>query len=482
MRIWEKIKKHKRFWEYSLAFVFLAVVLIVSFLRMLSHGAAYIFNKEMEKQTLLRGTITVETITAHINGSVYFENLEWRDPTGEPIMIVPSGSFKVRVWDVAMKNIKSTTLQELVLNNATFAVRLNEKMQVDFLRQSEALKEQKKLEEGWENKVNLRDKSHEERRRIGKEKRDNQRAKIEREWHNISAKGKHLKLRIDFNDCRMELFAKGQHYVLSRVNIDVDLDTEKSVYIDVDTGTFGGTMVGSGMDIEGGIDFREKPVPVCDINVRFNEVKPSSLGFGMNVNDRMSLNTYFEGPVNRPDSYGSVYMKELHIPGFDFYDVDGLIHLEEGKLIFDNVDADVFGGKIIADGEYDFDTRGYIIRGKGTGLQASQGLKKSGLSCLVDLDILVEGDENPRKTVISGEFTSGKGTYRIIPFKRLSGRFKSEYKDLKFWDARIEFYGLTVTTPSIRILNGKLTMDPIDIFDENGVHKNTFDPKKGEYS
>ena len=105
MRIWEKIKKHKRFWEYSLAFVFLAVVLIVSFLRMLSHGAAYIFNKEMEKQTLLRGTITVETIIAHINGSVYFENLEWRDPTGEPIMIVTSGSFKVRVWDVATKNI-----------------------------------------------------------------------------------------------------------------------------------------------------------------------------------------------------------------------------------------------------------------------------------------------------------------------------------------------------------------------------------------
>lgn len=35
------------------------------------HGAAHLFNKAMEEQTLLRGTIEVETISADIMGNVH---------------------------------------------------------------------------------------------------------------------------------------------------------------------------------------------------------------------------------------------------------------------------------------------------------------------------------------------------------------------------------------------------------------------------
>lgn len=478
MRIWENVKSHKKAYKYSLGTVVIVLLAILGILQMLSRGAAYIFNAEMEKQTLLRGTIRVETITAHINGHVYFENLEWLDPTGETIMFVPSGDFHVRVWDVFTKNIKSTTLQELTLNNAVFCVKLDENMKVDFLKQSEALEElgeQKKLEEGWEQKVKTY--TPEERKRRGEVERRENRSRLEKQLRNFESSGTHLKLKLDFNKCKMELFAKGQHYLLSNVDITMDIDTNKTVDIDFSTGTFGGTMVGSGMAIDGYIDFTEKPVPLCDMSVRFNEVKPSSLGFGMNVNDRMTLNTHFDGPISDPDSAGTVHMKELHIPGFDFYDINGIIHLEEGKLLFDRVEATVFGGKLVADGEYDFDTRTYLIRGHGSELKASEGLKKSGLNCLVELDIVVEGDSNPRKTVVKGEFVSGKGTYKWIPFKRLSGVFRSEYKDLHFWNARIEFYGLTVQTPKLRVKEGHLTMDSIDMYDIEGNYKLTIHPR-----
>ena len=69
--------------------------LILLLAKLASFGAARIFNYAAARQDMLRGTITVESITANIHGGVTFENLAWDDPEGNPILRVPSGSFKV---------------------------------------------------------------------------------------------------------------------------------------------------------------------------------------------------------------------------------------------------------------------------------------------------------------------------------------------------------------------------------------------------
>lgn len=51
--------------------------------KIMSYGAAELFNYAASRQEMLRGTITVESITANIHGGVTFEKLAWDDPGGE---------------------------------------------------------------------------------------------------------------------------------------------------------------------------------------------------------------------------------------------------------------------------------------------------------------------------------------------------------------------------------------------------------------
>ncbi|MBQ2136465.1 MAG: hypothetical protein II430_00745, partial [Selenomonas sp.] len=91
------------------------VICITAFLilEVFSRGAAGIFNKAMNEQDMLKGTVMAEKIVAHINGYVTFTNLKWYDNDGHLLLLVPEGSFQARPWDVVIGHIKSTTLQEL---------------------------------------------------------------------------------------------------------------------------------------------------------------------------------------------------------------------------------------------------------------------------------------------------------------------------------------------------------------------------------
>ena len=141
-----RLRHEKRWGPYALAILGILVVLfclILLLAKIASFGAARIFNYAVTRQDMLRGTITVESITANIHGGVTFENLAWDDPDGNPILRVPSGSFKVNPWDIIRKHLVSTTLEEITLNNPTFAVRFDENMKVDFVRQQQEPKEKK---------------------------------------------------------------------------------------------------------------------------------------------------------------------------------------------------------------------------------------------------------------------------------------------------------------------------------------------------
>jgi len=440
-------------------FIAIGVVCIIAFLglaQVLSRGAARIFNTEMEKQTMLRGTITVDSIMGHITGDVNFENLVWREPDGDLILQVPEGSFHVRVWDVITRNFKSTSIQQLTLKNAVISIRFNEKMQVDFLDQKSP--------------DMLQSKEEKEKEKETEEKPEQEEEPAEEEYVydddgiNFNPEGQRLRSEIVLEDCRLEARYRKRHYILNNVNMKLSLNNSGKSHIDLSTGKFGGTMMGGGLSIFGDVDFKQ-PVPVADLDVSLRDVDPSSLGFGMNVHDLMTVVTRIEGPVTGPRGRGSVKMEELHIPALRFTKVIGDVYYSNSMFRFSDVHANVFGGTLIARGDYHLDSRKYHIYGNGKKLDSKLALRDGRLSCLVDLNINLECDGNPRNTLAYGDFISGKGHCSFIPFDSLQGRFTNRFKELSFYDAVIKAqYGI-ISTDAFSIIRGKLHLGKIILTD-----------------
>lgn len=118
---------HKKALKRTLIVLVFLSVLLCALAFAAIHGAARLFNHTMSRQTMLRGTITVETLAPHITGYVQFTNLVWKDPDGHLILYVPDGSLSVRPWDIITRSIKSTTLTNITLNDATIAAYFDEK-------------------------------------------------------------------------------------------------------------------------------------------------------------------------------------------------------------------------------------------------------------------------------------------------------------------------------------------------------------------
>lgn len=461
----------------GLALLVICLIILIA-LEILSRGAAQIFNYAMANQDMLRGTITVKRLISDITGHVYFTGLEWKDREGNPILEIPSGDFRVNVWDVLTRDFKSTTIRELTVNQPSVSVHLSDDMKVDFVRPSPDMDRLKKESEDWREKVNLATLDARERRAVGQWRREHHQQKVQRDWHNFNAAGKHLKLRLNVHDGGVEVFYRERHYVMSHVQMAVDLDTAKQMSLDMSIGGFGGTMIGDAIALNGTVDFTEAPEPACNMALVLYQVDPSSLGFGMNIHDKMTLSTYFTGPVSHPIGTGKIEMDELHIPGLDFANVEGKVYYENSLLQFTDVTADVYKGRLSAYGDYDLDTRFYNLYGHGEAMQTEAALPKSGLHTRVDLDLEIHSEGSTKSTVSSGSFVSGPGRYHLLPFDRLSGKVTDAGGDLHFYDAVINLPGFTVSTDAFHIQHGKLSLNPIKLTDKEGKPLYTFVPDK----
>lgn len=426
----------------GLALLITCAVILVT-LEVISRGAAQIFNHAMANQDMLRGTITVERLISDITGHVYFTNLVWTDREGNPILEIPSGDFRVNIWDVLTRNFKSTTIRELTVDQPVVSVRLSDDMKVDFVRPSPDMDKLKKEPEDWREKVNLSSLDARGRREVGQWRREHRQQKMQNDWRNFNAAGKKLKLRLNVHDGGVEVFYRERHYVMSHVQMAVGIDTDRKMDIDMSIGGFGGTMIGDAISLNGTVDFQQDPEPECSLALVLYQIDPSSLGFGMNIHDKMTLSTYFTGPVSHPIGTGKVEMDELHIPGLDFANVEGNVYYENSLLQFTDVTADVYKGKLAAYGDY-------------------------------DLEIHSEG--SAKSTVSSGSFLSGPGRYHLLPFDSLSGKVTDAGGDLHFYDAVIKLPGFTISTDAFHIQHGKLHLSPIRLTDKEGHPLYTYTP------
>lgn len=472
----------KKLWlrrRFSHPLYYIVPGILLAFLLLLeiySKSAAWLFNKAMENQDLLSGTITVERLVASPIGRVRFEELEWKDPEGKRILFIPEGGFTVDIFDTLTQHFTSTTLEKLTLDHATLSVRLHDDMSVDFVRApapQERSKQKPKL------KARDEDKTEEQMIAEGEEKRRIQRERLEQDWKNYNHGDERLDLDVFLNDCRLEVFYKHRHYLLEAVRLQAVVDTKDKIRVKLATGPFGGDMIGSGIFLNGTIDCR-KTTPTCDLSLIVDEVDPSSLGFGMDVHDPLSMAVRLEGELARPVGQGTLHFDRLRIPALDFSNVDGELRYEDAMFHFTDVNADVYGGKLAAEGWYNLDTRYYHIEGKGDNLRARKALPKDGLRCLVDLNIAVDCKGSVQKTSYAGSFISSRGRYRWLPFKSISGQFHDVGHDLDFYDVEIDFGGMKATTDALSIRKGKLTLQPIRVTDKNGNLLVTYDPASKE--
>ena len=404
-----------------------------------SRGIAFIFNQQMAKQDMLRGTVTVEQVYMDLLGHVKFVGLVWKDTNGETILEAPDGSFKLRLWDVVTRNFKSTTVQQLTLNRARVAVRFTRDMDVDFVR--------------------IKDPDE-----ASGPKKKKERKTFEQRVRNFNRDNRKIRANVVLDDCEVEVRYLRRDYVLNNVNLEMDIDTADKTKLTLTCGEFGGTMVGGGMTIDGIVDFAPE-IPEMDIDFAVRGVDPSSLGFGMNIHDKMTLVAKALGPVTRPTATGTVRMDELNIPPMEFRNVIGDISYQSGEVTFTNVTANVFNGALKARGWYDVDTRKYKIYGHGTDLDTRIALKDINFYCLVALDMALECDGNPRNTLTYGIFKSGTGRHSVVPFEYLSGRFSNQHRKLDFYDVVIAMPLGQVKTDVLRIHNGKMMLDYVTLVD-----------------
>lgn len=438
----------KKIRQIALFFLTAAVGLLVV-AQIVAFAAAQIFNYAVEKQDMLKGTITAEQISADMAGYVLFKNLQWNDEANCPILFVPEVRMKVRPWDILRGKLRATAISDIELKDASFALHFDKNMNVDLIARSSET-----------------DHSHKEKRTLDDHIR------------NFTRNGNKIKLNLHLDNCRLEAFYEDRHFILSHVNLHASIDTEKSLFIDFRSGSFGGTAVGDNISLYGDIDMT-RPSHDVNINAVFSGIDPSSLGFGDNIHDKMNLTATATGPLKRPLAIGHLSMKTLSIPALDFFQVEGNIRYRGGRFDFTGVTGRVYGGRLEAHGNYHLDTRAYNIYVKGFDLDARYPAKMADLSCYITLDGEIHCNGDAKKVVSFGTFSSGSGHYKWIPFRKISGAFHNKDKALDFYNVSIETKAGTFTTDAFHIRKGKVYLDPIDFTGESHSAANILPQVKG---
>lgn len=453
--------KYKQLYKKGLKGIaaFLAIGAIVFFVlaTIASRGMGVIFNEVMARQTMMRGTVTVESLSATPWGTLSFTDLVWTDPDGRKLVTVPSGKIRVNMWDVVTHNFKASAINGIELDDAVIVVDLDENNRIDFVPPSPDVK--KPLNEVAPRPKVPRKTTQERQEELGKRVR------------NFNWEGQHLDLTIKLRNNQLEIFDRNRHYVMKDVNARIVLDSNRAIHIDMETGKFGGTAIGNGLVLKGRVDLKDvlkHRMPQLDLQFDVKGVDPSSLGFGENIHDAMTLLTKVTGDFNRPFAKGRVTMPILRIPALTFDNVVGDVTYQDGILNFSNVNANVFNGKLEAKGVYNLDTRAYTITGVAKDLDSSVALKTPEFLVPVSANLNFKSEGMPRDMEVWGNFWSGEGHYMLIPIKNITGNFHNKGRHLSFSDVKVNTRVTTISTNALRIDDGQLTMGPLNITSHGG--------------
>lgn len=420
-----KFYKKKKFQLLLAGIVLLLIAVYFILCRIASDQAEQIFRREMEKQQVLLGNITADSVQADIWGNVSFNNLVWIDRHDQLVLQVMEGKLKVNTLDIITKNIGLSTLQAVEINNAAVYLDFDDKMQLDILPQPE----QKQIKSEV------------------------------KQQKNIDLKGKVPTVSIKLNNCLISAQHKNRSFILNDVDAVITGKTDENITIKLSANEFAGTLVGDKLELNGSVDLKAA-VPTLNMNLNLYDIVPKSMGLG-DIKNTASVFTQVKGDVEHIMADGALKFKELDVPPLLFTDVNGNVHYEKGMVYFNDVTAWVYGGSVKAKGDYNIDTRGYNINAEGTRLMASLAAKSTKINCLVDLNFNMHSDGNPKDVLTYGHFKSGAGNYMLIPFESIEGKFSNKNKVLDFENVIIKTKIGNITTDGFSIVDGKVKINDI---------------------
>ncbi|WP_059361359.1 translocation/assembly module TamB domain-containing protein [Veillonella tobetsuensis] len=462
---WSKyIQLYKRGILGIITFIGITVIIISILATVASRGMGVIFNEVIARQTMMKGSVTVASLTATPWGTISFEDLQWNDEEGHQLMSVPSGKIRVNMWDVITRNFKASAIRGIELNDAVIVVDLDDDNRVDFVPASPDVN--KPLTEVAQWPKAPKKTTLERQEELGKKVR------------NFNWNGQHIDAIVKLSNCQLEIFQKNRHYVMNDVNARFDIDTKSAIRVDMKTGKFGGTAIGDGLTLEGRIDLKDvlkDRMPTLNMNLNIYGVDPASLGFGDSIHDKMTLLTRVNDDFNRPFASGRVTMPILKIPALTFENVVGDVMYQDGILKFQDVYANVFGGKLKAEGIYNLDTRAYELTGVATDVDSSIALKIPDFAVPVSANLNFSSKGQPKDMVVWGDFTSGAGRYILIPIQSITGRFHNQGRHLSFADVKVHTSISTISTNALHIDNGELTLGPLNITSNGGSNFAIYD-------
>lgn len=425
----------KKYINKKIIYTVMAVLIILigvyfGLCQLASSKANEIFNKEMSRQTVLRGTVSADSITADIWGDVDFSNLVWLDEKGETVLHIKEGSFKVSTWDIITRNISINTLQEVNINGALLSLNFDKDMNMDILRLPHKKKaEHKPAEKPAERLANL----------------------------NLNGKIPHVNIML--NNCALAVMHDKKYFVLHDVDGSINSRSDNAIKINLSAQKFGGTIVGNKLQINGVIDLKAQD-PALNLNLAMYDIVPKSMGLG-NVENPANVFAQVKGTLNNIVVDGALSLDELDIPALHFNDVKGNLHYEKGMIDFKDVTGGIYGGSVEAFGTYNINNRHYSIDALGHELLASVAAKSTKINCRVELDLKMRSTGDPKTVHTYGSFVSGAGSYMLVPFESISGKFSNRNKVLEFEDVVIKTKIGDVTTDGFKIVDGDLQIDNV---------------------
>ena len=430
------IHKHKRWLKVGLV-LFLAVpVIAYGFLVFLSYRAAGIFNYVAEHRRLFPGTVTVERISATPLGEVSFENLIWKNPEGVLLADIPQGEFHVKPLDVLLRRLGSRSVTYVRMEGAYLHLIFDENMELTGFRPAEEPKQEKKKKGPGLSIVGL---------------------KGERPFE----------CQVEFKSGTIEAEAPGnkktsprRHVVIGHADLVGKINTKSKANLNITGGQFSGTVEADAFYLSGNLDFTHE-VPTYDLYIKLKDCNPESLDVGMKLKDLATVEGRLLGHLPNPVFDGRISFAELNLPALKFTEVLGNCHYENGRFTANEVGAKIFGGTVDAKGYFDLEEKAWGLILQGKDLKAGPAVHNSSLKCRVVLNLEMEENRLRQTKLVRGNFKSGPGSYHLLPFNSLSGKFEQVGKTITFRDAVISLATGDVTTDAFSIENGRLNLGPI---------------------
>lgn len=355
----------RKFWMELGGFSLVCIAFILYMLNLASLHADDLFRKYMDKQQVLKGRITANSVKAQINGRVIIENLSWTDDNDVTILKVPRVEMYVNPFAFAFKTVTEDSLINLDLYDASIVLGFNDKMQLDVLRQKRPEKP-------------LVEKSMQEPRPKNLV------------WLNKNYPDTVLRLH-NFN---LIVVHKRRHYTMHDVYLSAQFLDDRYLHIDLHSHEFGGVLKGGICNLNGVVDLEPSKKDI-NMNLSLFHILPSSLGV-QNLNDLADIGAQVTGKLEEPFIQGAISFKELNVGDLRFDKVYGNFSYQKGLVMLDGVTGIFNGGDVEAEGIYNIDSRDYSIDAKGKDIDLTRALKVKELMGHGDVDFHMTV-EAPRK-------------------------------------------------------------------------------------